>query len=222
MYNDVLTILVNRFGWPANLKPHQTPVDEMLAAGHTADQVATTLELFCRNVGGSIVPPWGFTGTGYEWVRYDYNKGGEYWEYYTRLELGLAVEPPVDKKSEAQSVSEWFSNLSINRTRQGYILLDPTPEGSAEAERRRERSNFCPPEWGSAGKVDIWRLAVLEGYIKTTLDPFSAAYASNTPSLDSIRKLDAQQWLDNLRTKDAGKPVKWLEDGTLNPEFAGF
>lgn len=223
MYNEVLLILRVIYGWPGALKPHQTPVDELLAdTQNTPELVALRLEEFCRATGANITPPYGFSGSGYEWVRYDYNKGGEYWEYYTRLELGMAVEPPVDQKAPAQSVSEWFSNIGINRTRLGLVLLDDNEYGRAELQRRREKAAFVPPEWGALGKSDHWRLAVMEGYIPAPITPFAAAYASEKPSLDSIRFLDAQQWLDNLRCDDKGKPRKWNDDGTLNPKFAGF
>jgi hypothetical protein len=216
-------ILHDKYGWPSDLNLSAGATELYLSQGHTPEEAAATADEFCWERGDSVVPPFGFTGSGYEWIRYDYNHVSEYWDRNTQVELGVGGEDaPVDKVTGAQSVSEWFSLIDKNRTRQGYILLDETPEGKAEMERRREKANFIPPEWSSIGKADIWRLAVLEGYIKTTLDAFSAAYAANTPSLDSVRKLDTQQWLDNLRCDDKGKPRKWNSDGTPNPKFAGF
>jgi hypothetical protein len=88
-------------------------------------------------------------------------------------------------------------------------------------ERRKANASFVPPEWSQAGCTDHWRLAVIEGYIKTTLDAFSAAYAATTPRLDDVRHLDAQMWLDNLICDDQGKPRKWRDDGTKNPDYVG-
>jgi hypothetical protein len=65
-------------------------------------------------------------------------------------------------------------------------------------------------------------LAVRENYIKSPQDALSAYYAVTMPTFDDIRFLTASQWLDNLRCDDKGKPRKWMQDGSLNPAFAGF
>jgi hypothetical protein len=221
-YDEVLAILAEAYGWPSNLKPEPEATNAFLLE-HDAQATADTLETYCQSTGANTVPPYGFDGDGYEWVRYDYFKGGEYWSYYTQMALGVIVEPPVDKWADAKSVSEWFSHQAQVRTRQGFVILDLDNEfGLSDWTKRQEMAAFIPAEWSALGKHDHWRLSCIEGYIKFPTDAFSAAYAVQTPSLDSIRFLDSQQWLDNLRCDDNGKPRKWTDDGKPNPEFKGF
>lgn len=221
-YDEVLAILADPYGWPGNLKPEPDATNAFLS-DHDAATTAEVLEEFCQTTGANTVPPYGFEGTGYEWVRYDYFKGGEYWSYYTQMALGVIVEPPEDKWPEAKSVSEWYSNQAQCRSRKGFVLLDLDNEfGAKDWARRQEHVAMVPAEWSAVGCSDHYRLAVLEGMIPLPLDAFSAAYAAKNPALDDVRFLDAQQWLDNLRCDDKGKPRKWNDDGSKNPAFVGF
>jgi hypothetical protein len=221
-YEEVLAILADEYAWPANLKPEPDATNAFLLESDP-ETTARRLENFCSDTGMNTTPPYGFDGSGYEWVRYDYFKGGEYWSYYTQVALGMIVETPVDKWPDAKSVSEWYSNQAQVRNRKGYVILDLDNEyGLADWNKRKEMAAFVPAEWAAIKKHDIWTLACIEGYITFPTDAFSAAYAVKTPSLDSIRFLDAQQWLDNLRCDDKGKPRKWNDDGSFNPAFVGF
>lgn len=219
-YDAVVSILRSR-DWPEGTAPAPGPVATALQS-QTPEQVADALEGWIDNVVDSTEPPHGISGWGafHRWVCHRvFSAGREYWEYNTAIALGQVVEPPVDRVPEAQSADEWHRNHSNGRNRLGYRLLDDTPEGAAELARRQARAADVPRAWRVAGRADIWSLAVMEGMQKAPLDGFSAAYAANSPSLDSVRFLDADQWLSNLRADDRRKPRPWNDDGSRNLEF---
>lgn len=212
--------------WPDDVAPAPSATETALQTMSPRD-VAGRIEEFLWSAAGSINPPHPLKTQDecYVYLRYQYfSIGKEYWEYNTAIALGQIIEPPVDKVAEAKSVSEWLANQANGRTRQGYVLYETdNPASMADRVRREARAAAPPYEWSMLGKQLHWQLAVLEGYYATPVDALSAAYSVKVPSLDSIRNLDAQQWLDNLRCDDNHhKPRKWLDDGTLNPKFAGF
>lgn len=219
MYQPVVEILRSR-GWPAGTAPAPEATAKALAAG-TPDEVAATLDGWVNAAVDSTDAPHGITGWDEfrRWViRRSFTAGQKFWELNTQIALGWVVEPPIDRVPEAQSADEWHRNLSERRSRLGYVLLDATPQGDAELARRKAAATDVPRAWRVAGKADIWYLAVLEGMQKAPLDGFSAAYAANSPSLDSVRFLDADQWLANLRADDKRRPRPWNDDGSRNLE----
>lgn len=210
-YAQVLSILHDSRGWPADCAPAPEATARALETS-TPEEVAETLDGYVDNVVYGSEPPHGITGTDAfrRWVIHrTFAVGREMWEVSTAVALGLAVDPPLDKIAEAKSVSEWLRNQSLRRSRLGFLLVDYTPEGDAEMARREAKAADVPLEWAQAGKAQIWALAVVEGYLPTTLDALSAAYAAKTPSLAEVRNLSAQDWLDNLRAADKGKPPVW-------------
>lgn len=216
-YQEVVSILRSKFSWPENCAPAPEATARELEA-KTPEQVAEYLDNWVNDITYTTEPPHGVPDFEKWIIHRTFSIGREFWEYGTALAFGQIVEPPVDKISPAQSVSEWLRNQSLRRNRLGYVLLDPTPEGEAEFARRRAKASDVPLEWAAAGKALIWELAVMEGMIPAPLDNLSAAYAVKTPSLDSVRALDAQQWLDNLRADDKRKPRPWNDDGSRNLE----
>jgi hypothetical protein len=216
-YAEVVAILVGK-GWPEGTAPAPEATARALET-QPPDEVAALLDGWVNGVVDSTEPPHGITGWDAfrRWVCHrTFAINREYWEYGTAIALGQIVEPPLDKIAEAQSADEWHRNQANRRTRLGYVLLDHTPQGDAELARREAKALDVPRAWAVAGKADIWHLAVLEGMIKAPLDAFSAAYAVNTPSLDSVRFLDADQWLANLRADDKRRPRPWNDDGSRN------
>ena len=210
MYETVLSILHAK-GWPADCAPAPEATKRALET-QTPEEVAFVLDGWVNSVVDTTAPPAGITG----WVEFKrwvchrtFSVGREFWEYGTALALGQFVEVPVERGAEAQSVSEWLRNQSLGRKRDGYLLVDPTPEGAAEMERRKAKAADVPLEWRAAGKADIWALAVVEGMIPATVDALSAYYSVKNPSLGAVRGLTAQEWLDNLRAADKGRPPVW-------------
>jgi len=220
-YENLKSILWTDKGWPLSCAP--APVASALALEtQTPEEVAETLENWVNNIEDTTEPPYGLKGwNAYRlWIIHrTFAVGREFWEYGTMLALGQAADPPLDKAPEAQSADEWLRNHSYRRSRLGFVLLDRTPEGDAELARRERLAADVPRAWAAAGKALIWRLAVTEGMIPAPLDGFSAAYAVRNPSLDSVRFLDADQWLGNLRADDRRRPRPWNDDGSRNLEF---
>lgn len=222
MYQTVVSILRSEYNWPTDCAPAPEATAKALETSLPSD-VAESLDGWVDNVVYGSDPPYGIVGNAAyrRWVIHrTFAIGREMWEISTAVALGLAVDPPLDKIAEARSVSEWLRNQSLRRSRLGYLLVDYTPEGDAEMARRQAKAQDVPLEWSE--HATIWALAVVDGMIPVTLDALSAAYAASTPSLDSVRKLDAQMWMDVLRCDDKGKPRKWNADGSLNPKFVGF
>lgn len=209
-YEQTVSILHAK-GWPADCAP--APEATILALEtQTPAEVAYVLDAWVNNVVDTTEPPHGITGWNAfrRWVCHrTFAVGREFWEYATALALGQIVEPPVNKGAEAQSASEWFRSQSLGRNRLGYLLVDDTPEGAAEMARREAKAKDVPVEWRQAGCSDIWRLAVIEGYIPTTIGALEAAYAAIAVQLRDVRGLDAQQWLENLRADDKRRPRPW-------------
>lgn len=208
-YQNVLDILHASYSWPADCAPAPDATAKALET-QTPEEVAAALNEWVNVAMDSGEPPYGlgWGGPYYRWVIHrTFAVGREMWEVSTAVALGLAVDPPLDKIAEARSVSEWLRNQSLRRSRLGYLLVDYTPEGDAEMARRQAKAQDVPLEWRE--HATIWALAVVDGMIPVALDALSAAYAASTPSLASIRGLDAQQWLDNLRADDKGKPRPW-------------
>lgn len=208
-YSTVVTLLRDQYGWPVGVGPAPQPVAVALQR-YKPSEIASMLEQYCQSAGPA---PFGYPGSSVEWARYRlFNDGVEYWDLNTGLALGQVVELPVEKIREALSVSEWLDNLSKNHDRLGFKaeLTD------VQREARAAKASQVPLEWSIAGAGLIYQLAVLSGTIQTGLTGFQVAYQSKSPSLQEVRGLDAQQWLDNLRCDDAKKPRKWLVGGQLN------
>lgn len=217
-YENVLQILSETYGWPSDTTPAPDPVQVEIDKGVPDESIAAALDQYVVDTALQYPPPYGYPGTSYEYQRYRlFCTGKEYWSLNTSIALGQTVEMPVPQLGyNSKSVAEWHDNQAHNVNRKGDGRLSDDP---ATLEARWAHSNSVPLEWAQAEKNDIWTLAVREGYIPTGVDGFEAAYAQTSPSLDSVRFLDAQQWLTNLTCDDKPKPRKWLDDGSLNPAW---
>ncbi len=219
MYQTLLDLLHSAaYGWPADCAPAPEATAKALAT-QPPEAVAMTLDSYVYGEMTGRRPSGLATDT--DWYRQivheAFAEGKEMWENGTARALGLAVEPNADKIAAARSVDEWRRNQRLWRTWDGYVLLDQTPEGEAEMARRKAKAADVPLGW--AKKADFWALCVIEGSIPATTDALSAAYAVKSPSLDSVRFLDEQQYLDNLHAAKRKGTVrqKWLSDWSLNP-----
>lgn len=222
MYDTVVSILRSEYGWPADCAP--APEATALAlADSSPEQIASTLDAYVR-AGMTGRRPDGLDSDA-AWygqlVTETFTVGREMWEFGTALALGLTVEPPEDKIAAARSVAEWRANQAVGRSWEGFRLLDDTTEGQAEMARRKARADGVPLDWAQEGKAEIWARCCIEGFVPATTDALSAAYAVKYPSLDSIRHLDARQFLDNLHAakRKGNVRVKWLANGSLNPAW---
>lgn len=216
MYDDVVKILRDQYGWPTSVVAPAPNATATALESSSDETVASTLDSYCEAGSANLQPPYGYPGSSYEWFRYEHFAiQREYWELNTQIALGLTQETWKPLSNPAKSTMEWYDLQDKNINRKGDQHLC-APE---EWQIRLEHAAAVPIEWTRAGCGEIWQLAVREGYIPSGLSGFVAAYAQSTPSLDEVRNLDAQMYLDNLRCRDVGKPPKWLHDGSLNPAW---
>ncbi|HRI07844.1 MAG TPA: hypothetical protein PKW35_08510 [Nannocystaceae bacterium] len=223
MYETVVSILHSPpYNWPADCAPAPEATAQALGT-ETPEQIVATLDNYVRGCMTGRRPD-GLTSDS-AWygqlVHEAFAIDKEMYEYGTALALGSIVEPPEDKIAAARSLSEWRRNQLLGRSWEGYRLLDDTPEGNAEMERRKAKAADVPLEWAAAGKAEIWERCVWEGFIPSAVDALSAAYAVRYPSLDSVRNLDGQQFLDNLHAakRHGNVRMKWFQNGDLNPQW---
>ena len=221
-YQQVLEVLRSKYGWPLDCAPAPEATTKALET-QTPEEVAATLDGYVRGCMAGRRPDGLSTDTDwYKQIAHEaFAIGKEMWEYGTYIALGFIVESPEDKIDAARSVAEWRRNQLLGRSWEGYRLLDDTPEGNADRDRRAAKAADVPLEWAAAGKAEIWARACVEGFIPATIDALSAAYAVHYPSLDSVRNLDCQQFLDNLHAskRKGNVRVKWLANGSLNPAW---
>lgn len=206
---NVTFILRDVFRWPAGVSPAPKSTEKALET-KSDQEVAEILENFCRNMAMSNPKPWGFTnpdpGGAYTFYRYIYFcERKEFWEHDTSVALGLITELPEDKVPEATTVTGWLNNMAHLRDQWGYKLCD-----QAEYDRRLAYSLVPPPEWVDAGAAKIFQLAVLRG----SIDPsgttgFSQIAGPNSPLLNDVRGLDAQQWMENEAAVKHGTTRPW-------------
>lgn len=221
MYQTVVDIL-RVLGWPGGAAPAPIATAKALET-QTPEQVADVLDAWVRRCMTGRRPD-GLT-TDAEWyaqTAYEgFSIGKEFYEYGTQLALGQIVEIPVEMGPQARSLTEWRRNHALGYGYLGQRLWTDTPESQGEKARRLARIESVPLEWAKAGKGELWTRCVVEGLIPTTIDGFAAAYAQSTPSLDAVRNLDEQQFLDNLwaARRKGNVRAKWLDDGSLNPEW---
>ena len=208
---EVNEILRVEYGWPVGVSPEPSAVEEALADRSTDQQVADRAENFCRNLAVQNPKPWGFTNPdpegAYTFYRYKWFKERkEFWKLDSRIALGLVAEPPEDKVPEAQTVMQFLDNLSHLRDQWGYKLCD-----QEEYDRRHAVAMLPPMEWVDAGAAKIYQLAVMRGSIDASgTTGFSKVAGPNSPVLDDVRGLDAQQWMENEAAVKHGQPIPWL------------
>lgn len=191
-YDEVLRILHTERGWAADAAPEQTYTEQALAAGMPVSEVVSRFDAVVNNAFASGIYPTKWQAS------YSLFRGREYIALDTAIVLGLQPpDPPEDKISEASTVTEWYANLAQGRNRNGYKF------GTlAEYSARKSRGYDVPEEWQATPEMArLYQLLVWEGYA--------------LPPVSSVRGLDRQQWLDNLRAIDAGMgrdekhPLPW-------------
>lgn len=209
-YQEVVDLLRGEYGWTDLEAPAPAPV-ELELQNSDADGVAIRLDDWCWSQAEKSAPPPGIEVWGdnpeYKYIRYsNFCEGVKYWELNTSIALGQQVEVPVDKQPEARTVSEWWNNQEHNLSRLGYKLIDENDPASVDDKNKRwAAAERVPAEWSSETDPDIYRLAVREGLIKVGQTGFHSLYSASTPaSINDVRGLTAQKWLDNLRALDVG------------------
>ena len=207
-YDEVLGILHEDGGWPLDCAPAPVATARELAS-REAEEVADDLDSWVNDRADALSVIYPFDEAKRLVLHSHFAINMKFWELETQKAFGYTVDPPLDLLPEAKSISEWARNQALGRSRLGALLVDDTPEGNAEMERRKAKAADVPLEWSQEGKGVIWSLAVTEGLIPATLGALEAAYAQTTPSLAEVRFLSPQQWLDNLRIR----PVPWGPDG---------
>lgn len=191
-YEEVLRILHEERGWAADAAPEQSYTEQALADGMAVSEVVNRCDAVVNNAFASGIYPTKWQAS------YSLFRGREYIALDTAIVLGLQPpDPPVDTIGEAKTVSEWYSNLAQGRNRNGE--RNGTLEAYAE---RKARGYDVPEEWQATPEMArLYQLLVWEGY--------------QLPRVQSVRGLDRQQWLDNLRAVDAGAgrdvehPLPW-------------
>lgn len=215
-YDEVIEILrSDMYDWPLGISPEPAATETALAT-MAPTVIAQMLENYCHSY---TTPPYGYPGSAYEWARYAYfNEGCHFWGMNTLVALGLATDPPLDKVDEAKTVSEWYNAQDHGRTRLGFLLWDENDANSVAWHKHLFTcARHVPPEWAAGTDPMVYVLACREGYIQPGIAGFGAAYASQMPRYADVRGLTAQQWLENLRETDHGKPWPWPPQKPVNP-----
>ena len=226
MYETLVQILRTTFGWAWREAPEPTAVEEFLTSvpGATVDSVISRLEEHLSDVSAGKPRPYDFAGTARDYERQRrFVEGQEYWRTNTLVALGLAVEPVVAQGRIARTVAEWWDNQTRGLSYLGYPLLAPdTPAGAAEAEARRQSAERPPIPFVLAGLGALAQFLIREGLLKRGVPAglgWPAEYLGGKP--EAFAGFDAQKVLDNLHAaRRTGRVrAKWLEGGTLNPEW---
>lgn len=218
-YEQVLSILHDSRGWPADCAP--APEATALALEtRTPDEVAEALESWLDAKSAGRPAPPNYPGTFREYLRYSYfSNGTEYWEENTQIALGFIALPIVSQDRVARTVDEWRENQSKGISYLGFRLYDPdNPMSVAEWENRlaaAARYDRHSAPWYDAGMGETYRVLTTEGLFKKWV---AASFVKPAEYLDgnieTFYGSALQQVLDNLHAarRMGNVRAKWLAD----------
>ena len=205
MYDEVVRILREDYGWPIDCAPAPKATAKALET-QSPSAVAAYLDNWCWSQAQRSAP-WGYelgSVGAYQHVRYkNFADHMKFWEYQSALAFGFTHELPEDKLPEATTLTEWYALLRMGRNALGYKIDDPNSESW---QRRLSLSRNPPEEWVDIERERIWELGVLHGSIETDLAPFQTSRRVE-PTLEHARVLDGTKFLKNVLALAHGAPA---------------